>query len=82
MTNPLDRLANAKSEVDARNNFERFITGRRAAGWADSDVAEYRESVRILMGNDDAAALALFPPGTYQIAEQARQAAREYWATG
>lgn len=77
----LDSLALAKSKADARGNFERFIAGRRASGWSDSDVAEYRESIRVLMGSDDTAALALFPVGTYQTAEQARQAAREYWAT-
>ena len=80
MTDPLDRLAIAKSKADARANFDRFITGRRAAGWSAADVAEYRESIRGLMGDDDAAALALFPAGTYQTAEQARQAAREYWS--
>lgn len=76
----LEHLAAAKSKADARANFERFIAGRRADGWTDSDVAEYRESIRVLMGDDDAAALALFPAGTYATAEQARQGAREYWA--
>ena len=80
MTNPLDRLASAKAKADTRANFDQFIEGRRATGWADYDVAEYRESIRILMGNDDAAALALFPAGTYQTVEQARQGAREFWA--
>ena len=81
MTDPLDRLASAKAKADASANFERFITARRADGWTDSDVAEYRESIRVLMGNDDAAALALFPPGAYATTEQALQDAREYWAT-
>jgi hypothetical protein len=76
----LENLAAAKAKADARSNFERFMAGRRAADWSDHDVAEYRESVRILMGNDDSAVLALFPPGTYLTAEQARQAAREFWA--
>lgn len=75
----LDHLQVAKAKADARANFERFIAGRRADGWSDTDVAEYRESIRILM-DDDAAALALFPPGAYATAEQARQSAREYWA--
>ncbi len=75
----LENLAMAKAKADARSNFERFIEGRRAAGWSVHDVAEYRESVRVLMGDDDAAALALFPPGIYQSADQARQAAREFW---
>lgn len=76
----LENLAAAKSRADSRANFDRFISGRRAAGWSDSDVAEYRDSVRVLMGDDDAAALSLFPAGTYQSAEQARLAARAYWA--
>lgn len=77
----LENLAAAKAKADGRTNFERFIAARRADGWTDSDVAEYRESIRILMGDDDAAALALFPAGTYATAEQARQGAREeYWA--
>ena len=76
----IESLAAAKSKSDARANFERFITSRRADGWTDSDVAEYRESIRVLMADDDAAALALFPAGTYRSAEQARQAARDYWA--
>ena len=80
MTDPLDRLAIAKSKADARANFDRFIAGRRAAGWTAADVAEYRESIRVLMADDDAAALALFPAGTYRSAEQARQAARDFWA--
>lgn len=76
----LENLSAAKARADSRANFERFIAGRRAAGWNDADIAEYTESIRVLMGNDDAAALAVFPPGTYPMAEHARQAAREYWA--
>lgn len=76
----LENLAAAKSKADARANFDRFIAGRRAAGWTAADVAEYRESIRLMMADDDAAALALFPAGTYRSAEQARQAARDYWA--
>lgn len=75
----LDNLQAAKAKADARASFDRFIEGRRVDGWTAADIAEYRESIRILMGDDDAAALALFPPGTYQTAEQARQAARDYW---
>lgn len=77
--NALENLAAAKARADSRANFDSFIAGRRADGWSDSDVAEYRESIRVLMGDDDVAALALFPVGTYATAEQARQAAREYW---
>ncbi len=81
MMSALENLAAAKAKADARANFESFIAGRRADGWSEADIAEYRESIRVLMGNDDAAALALFPPGTYESAEQARQGARAYWAT-
>jgi hypothetical protein len=76
----LENLAAAKARADSRTNFEAFVAGRRVAGWTEADVAEYRESIRVLMGSDDAAALALFPPGTYRTAEQARQAAMSYWA--
>lgn len=76
----LENLAAAKSKADARANFERFIASRRADGWRDSDVVQYRESIRVLMGNDDAAALALFPPGAYATAEDVRNDARRYWA--
>lgn len=76
----LENLSAAKARADSRANFERFIAGRRAAGWSEEDVTDYTESVRVLMNDDDAAVLALFPPGTYRSAEQARQAAREYWA--
>ena len=77
----LENLAAAKAKADARANFERFIAGRRAAGWSEADIADYRGSIRILIGDDDAAALALFPPGTYATADQAQSAAREYWAS-
>jgi len=76
----IENLAAAKARANSRANFETFIAGRRAAGWSEPDCAEYAESIRVLMGNDDAAVLALFPAGTYETAEQARQGAREYWA--
>lgn len=77
----LENLAAAKARADSRANFEEFIAGRRAAGWTEADITAYTESIRMLMGDDDAAALALFPAGTYESAEQARQGAREFWAT-
>lgn len=79
--NALENLAATKARADSRANFENFIAGRRAGGWSESDITDYTESTRVLMGNDDAAALALFPAGTYQTAEQARQGAREFWTT-
>ncbi len=76
----LENLAATKARADSRANFESFIAGRRAAGWSEADIADYTESIRVLMGDDDTAALALFPADTYQSAEQARQGARAYWA--
>lgn len=76
----LENLAATKARADSWANFENFIAGRRAAGWIEADIADYTESIRVLMGEDDAAALALFPVGTYQTAEQARQGGREFWA--
>lgn len=77
----LENLAATKARADSRANFERFIVGRRVANWTEADIAGYTESIRVLMGDDDAAALALFPAGTYQTAEQARKCAREFWTT-
>ena len=76
----LENLAATKARADSRANFENFIAGRRTAGWIEADIADYTESIRVLMDEDDAAALALFPAGSYQSAEHARQGAREYWA--
>lgn len=76
----LSNLAATKARADSRANFENFIAGRRAAGWSEEDIADYTKSIGVLMGSDDAAALALFPAGTYQSAEKARQGARDYWA--
>lgn len=76
----LENLAATKARADSRANFENFIFGRRFAGWTEVDIAEYTEAIRVLMGDDDAAALDLFPAGTYQTAEQARRDARAYWA--
>lgn len=77
----LESLAATKANADSRASFGNFIAGRRAAGWTETDIADYTESIRVLMGDDDSAALALFPAGTYQTAEQARQGAREFWTT-
>jgi hypothetical protein len=80
MTDPIDRLAYAKSKVDINTNFERFIAARLASGWSDVDVADYKESLSTLMGDSDSVALLLFPSGTYETADLARQDARDYWA--
>lgn len=77
--NALENLAATKANADSRASFGNFIAGRRAAGWTESDIADYTESMRVLMGDDDAEALALFPAGTYLTAERARQGARAFW---
>ena len=76
----LENLAAVKARADSHANFDNFISIRRIAGWTEADCVEYAESIGILMGNDDAAALALFPAGTYHSADQARQAVRAFWA--
>lgn len=75
----LENLAAAKAKADARADLEQFVASRQAAGWTADDIADYRKSIDVLMGDDDAAALALFPPGTYLNAEIARCDARHYW---
>ena len=84
MSNPLDRLRGVKEQADSaddtRRAYQQFINhARTVLGWSDADVAEYAESIKVLMGNDDAAALALFPDGLYKSAEEARKAAVKYW---
>jgi hypothetical protein len=65
---------------EARRAYQRFINhARQHLGWSDADVAEYADSVKVLMGKDDAATLALFPDGLYKSAEEARQGAVKYW---
>jgi len=71
----LEDLAAAKTKTDARSNFETFIAGWRAAGWSEAETADYQESIRIFLGDDDSAALALLPAGSYKSSEQARRSA-------
>ena len=75
----LSGLNAAKDKADARANFRDCMPAMRRQGWTDSDVKEYSESIGILMANDDQAALALFPAGTYPDAEAARSDARKFW---
>jgi len=63
----------------AREQYKSFVSSMRRQGWTDSDVKEYSESIGVLMANDDQAALALFPAGTYPDAESARADARKFW---
>ena len=65
--------------LSAREQYKNFVSAHRRQGWTDSDVKEYSESIGILMANDDQAALALFPAGTYPDAEAARSDARKFW---
>lgn len=76
----LEQLAATKARADSSANLDRYIANRLSDGWSNADASEYRKSIAVLMGSDDAAALALFPVETYQTAEQARQGAREFWA--
>ena len=75
----LSGLNAAKDKADARANFRDCMSAMRCQGWTDSDVKEYSESIGVLMGEDDTAALALFPAGTYPYAEAARSDARKFW---
>lgn len=83
MTNPIDRLraatAKANSDDEDRRNYQAFITAMRAIGWSETDVAEYVENIKVLMGKNDEKAMALFPAGLYSNAESARQSARDFW---
>ena len=81
--NPLERLMSAKVKANSddadRRNYQSFITAMRDDGWTDSDVAEYAENIKVLMGKDDDKAMELFPHGLYANATEARQMAREFW---
>ncbi len=75
----LSGLNAAKDKADARANYRDCMAAMRQQGWSDADVKEYSESIGVLMGEDDTAALALFPAGTYANAEDARAEARKFW---
>lgn len=64
---------------EARELFRKFIVKAKRNGWSESDVREYTDSIKVLMGSDDAAAQALFPVGLYPSADAARASAVEYW---
>ncbi len=75
----LDKLRQMRNGADEqamhRENYKKFI-----ARFSEDEAKEYAESIRILFGKDDAAALALFEEGAYQTADQARESARSCWA--
>jgi hypothetical protein len=83
MMNPLDRLKKVSEQADSGDEKRRAFAGYQQAmrnqGWSEADLAEYRESVKILMGKDDAATLALFPAGLYKSADEARADAVRFW---
>lgn len=83
MNSPLDRLRNARQQANSadetRELYAKFIAAMREQGWTEADVSEYAESIRVLMGKDDHAALSLFPAGLYETADQARSAAIQTW---
>lgn len=81
--NPLARLMTAKVKAESddadRRNYQRFIKSVRENGWSESDVSEYAEKIKTLMGKDDSAAIDLFPVGIYANADDARSGARQFW---
>ena len=77
-------LSAAKQQADssaaARENYARFLVYQRDVnGWTPEEMADYKEKIGVIMGKDDAAALALFPAGLYKTADEARQGARIFW---
>lgn len=82
--NPLDRLRNVKEKADStdsdRRNYARFISDMGEFGkWSEEDVSWYADQIKTLMSGDDSAAMALFPAGIYQSANEAREGARNFW---
>lgn len=81
--NPLERLMSAKVKADsddaARRNYQSFINAMRSEGWTESDINEYADNIKVLMGSDDDKAMALFPHGLYANADEARNMAKECW---
>jgi hypothetical protein len=81
---PLERMQLVRQQAEsaemARENYARFLAFQRDEnGWTAEEYADYKAKIGVLMGRDDAAALALFPDGAYQTAEEARQGARVFW---
>lgn len=85
MNSPLDRLKSvtkqANTAQETRALYSQFISIMRDQGWSDSDVNEYAQSIGVLMGKDDKAALSLFPEGLYETANEARESAKTHWRT-
>lgn len=81
-TDALAAMRAAKSRADARADFERYIERKLEFGWTKEDAREYMALVKVLMGNDDAATLALYPEGLFKTAEECREAACQFWKDG
>lgn len=83
MNSPLDRLRQATKQAnqtdETRELYSRYIASRREQGWSDEDVKDYAQSISVLMGQDDAKALELFPSGLYATAADAREGAIQFW---
>lgn len=86
MNSPLDRLRQATKQANQANQtdetrelYSRYIASRREQGWSDGDVKEYAQNISVLMGQDDAKALDLFPAGLYATAADAREGAIRFW---
>ena len=82
--NPLARMQQMRSQSEAaeaaRENYARFLAFQRDENsWTAAECADYKAKIGVLMGRDDAAALALFPDGLYRTAEEAREGARIFW---
>lgn len=70
----------ANTAEAARENYARFLAFQRDEnGWTAAECADYKAKIGVLMGRDDAAALALFPGGLYRTADEAREGARIFW---
>jgi len=81
---PMERLEavrrQAEAADEAREHYARFLAFQRDQnGWSPDEMADYKAKIGVLMGKDDAAALALFPDGAYRTADDARQGARDFW---
>lgn len=84
MTSPLDRLAKARELAEGKEqtkrDFSKFIAGARASGyWTEEDINQYVADIKVLMGGTDEQVMALYAPGVYKNAEDARQNAKEFW---
>jgi len=86
MSNPLDRLRQFKNKAEAGSQagsmFKQFIAhAKENLGWTPEDVEEYRGHISTLMRGTPDEALALYPAGFYANADDARQAAVDFWRT-